>query len=145
MMGFSLINATPQSYCYYRLAVETPDKGLCGLTSGMMSTLCNATFENVTPHGGMNETLCDSATSNSIKYLCEYGVLSALAISERNVSPCMQINSTLGAQYPYYCISALATKYGDASYCTYIGNSTIEQDCTISAEYAKASANTTAG
>jgi hypothetical protein len=154
-MELLLHNATPQSYCYYDLAVQIPNRSLCALASGFVNTLCNATFSspvqgtNITNEtAGMNITdemaYCNyyAATEPLLKSECEFGILSALAISKRNVSLCAQIST---AQYRYSCISSLAEKYGNASYCTDISNSTAEQECVTSVEYGGSVTNTTAG
>ncbi len=140
---FSLINATPQSYCYYHLALNTQNRSLCDFLSGSMGTLCNANFTHPTQSTNItNETVCNYAPAG-LKSACEYGLLSARAVSEKNVSLCMQISNTTDLQYQYSCISAIAMRYNDSSYCSYINNSTIEQNCVISAKYAKSASNET--
>lgn len=139
---FSLVNATPQNYCYYNLALKTPNIGLCNFTSGYMNSLCKASFstaikgENLT-----NETVCNYAPKGA-QSLCKYGVLSTLAISERNVSRCLQIINVTVPQYQYSCISSLAIRYNDSSYCNYISNSTVAQGCVMSVAYEKDISNT---
>jgi hypothetical protein len=143
LMELSMLNATPQSYCYYNLAVLTPNRSLCAFTSGFMNTLCNATLSSPAQSANItNETACNYVPAEW-KPACEFWMLSAQAISKRNASLCMQISTVtvIGMQDQYSCISSLAEKYGNASYCAYISNSTVEQDCVMSVRYA----NSTAG
>ncbi len=133
-MELSLLNATPRSYCYYSLAVQIPDRSLCNLTSGYMYLLCNSTFSghvNATPANATSLSTC-GYIPDYLRPLCEYGIVTAQAIEGRNASVCLQISIT---QYQYSCMASLASKYGNASYCALIGNSTVKQSCEFGAAH----------
>ncbi len=138
LMSLSTINVTPQNYCYYSLAMRTHDRSLCSFMSGYMNAICSGALSNTTiPNNVTGKTMCNYASSSWLKFMCEYGVLTAQAVQERNASVCMQISgNTTVMQYQYACITAIAQKYKDVSYCNYISNATVNNDCTMSAEYA---------
>lgn len=138
-MEFQLLNATPRTYCYYNLAQQTNDGGLCNFTSGNLYSLCNSSIASAAAASSPNATNLTSANLTScslmpsyIKPLCELGIASAIAISTKNASICLQISSE---QYQNSCITSLASKYLDASYCALIANSTAQQACEFSATY----------
>lgn len=127
--AYSVLNASPQDYCYYSIATLTGNRTACSLTTGLLSEVCNATFvhANYTINMTNATSVCASAPSY-LKSLCISGFLTSEAIGTRNISKCLQISSML---YQYTCITSYATKYTNASYCSYIGNSSIQQDCYI--------------
>ena len=127
--AYSAINATPQGYCYYQLAAITNNKIMCAFTTGVLNEVCTASFAhaNTTLNITNIATLCSAAPSY-FQSLCINGVLTTQAIRARNISKCLQVSS----QYQPTCITQYAIKYVNASYCSYIVNSTLQGDCYIS-------------
>jgi hypothetical protein len=143
LMELSVINATPQNYCYYRLAVQTHNSNLCNDTSGFINQLCEKALSGVVapPNATANMTNVTACLKvpSDLRVACEYGMLSAEATSSKNISKCMQIANITGSPlYQYSCITTFATHYDEQSYCSYISNSMVEQECVISVENANA-------
>lgn len=134
--SYAALNTSPRNYCYYDLSIRTDNSTGCSQVSGVLGTICSTTFAH------MNATIAAANTTNatalcalaasqysSFGDLCIGTVLTSEAISTMNVSRCLDIPSM---QYEYSCITTYAIKYTDSSYCSYIDNSTVEQQCYMS-------------
>ena len=133
---YAAMNTSPRNYCYYDLSMRTDNSTGCLQVSGMLGTACSAIFAhptNETAAANMTNAtaLCALATSQYSGFgdLCIGTTLTSEAISTMNVSKCLDIPSI---SYEYSCITSYAVKYTDSSYCSYISNSTVEQQCYMS-------------
>jgi hypothetical protein len=133
--SYVAMNTSPRNYCYYDLAMRTDNSTGCSQVSGVLGTACSAAFAHMNATTAANTTnataLCALAASQYSGFgdLCIGTVLTSEAISAMNVSRCFDIPSI---QYEYSCITTYAIKYTDSSYCSYIDNSTVEQQCYMS-------------
>ena len=129
-----IINATPRSYCYYKVAVLSKNPALCSLAGGTIGELCTYslyTHQNTTTnYTNLNASYLCANVPASFKDYCILGVQTAKAANTNNVSVCLAIGV---AQEEYSCISTLASRYNESSYCSYISNSTARSACEISA------------
>ena len=125
----AISNTTPRSYCYYETALHTGNQSLCLMASGAAADLCTFSFyskSNVTPnYTNLNASSICASLPASLKDYCILGVGTAAAENTDNVSICMGFSG----QEQYSCISAIASKYNDTSYCSYISNSTARSTC----------------
>ena len=124
------INDTPEDYCYYSIATRSGNRSVCSLATGMLGALCNSTFTyaNSTPSAIDTSSLCSAAPSD-FRIICTSNFLTSQAIGSKNISKCLQISQM---PYQYACITSYAEKYNE-SYCSYIGNSTMRDECQTSA------------
>jgi len=124
LMSFSEMNATPQNYCYYNLALQTHNESLCNLTSITIGNMCRYTLlkpANSVNASNINITMCSKLPAG-MQPMCEYGMLSAQAVKSKNVSICLQLNSSsINIQYQYSCISAFAMRQSETSRLPTIG------------------------
>ena len=129
-----MINATPRSYCYYKVAVLSKNPAICSLAGGAVGELCTYslyTYSNITTnYTNLNTSYLCANVPASFKYYCILGVQTAKATKTDNVSVCLAIGT---AQEEYSCITTLASQYNESSYCSYISNSTARSACEITA------------
>jgi len=125
------INASPKDYCYYSIGTRSGNRTACSLATGMLGTLCNSTpaYSNSTSNAINMSLFCSTVPSEFIS-LCTSEVLTSQAIGSKNINKCLQISSI---PYQYACITSYAEKYLNASYCSYISNSTMQEECHMSA------------
>ncbi len=125
------INVTPEQFCRYSVAVLTYNSSACSALNGTISLLCKQAFSSSTYNASENITLQNISTvcgrlPSYVQQVCSYGMLSYIAVKNRNVSICGQVSAM---QYQNACYSALAAKYADDQYCTYISNSSVMASC----------------
>ena len=139
---FDQLNVSPRGYCYYSLAKQLDNSTLCDQTAGLLNQACLAELlqSNATANTAANATnatefcsllqrnLSSSLPSDlgNFSSLCLHYTLTAEAISTKNISKCLQVGSAPSVDA---CITSYATDYYNASYCSYIYNSSAEQDC----------------
>ncbi|HUC39083.1 MAG TPA: hypothetical protein VL944_03050 [Candidatus Acidoferrum sp.] len=127
-LTISSLNTSPQSYCYYNLAHLTSNISLCSMTTGQLKMICSgqlstpSTQQNVTFNISVGQvgTLCANVPVG-VQNECDYGIYSYIAVANRNASVCGLIPT--GA-LQYSCYAAIAGRYKNVTYCSYIGNAT---------------------
>ena len=135
-LGYSELNVTPISYCYFNVATAHNNKTLCASASGLIQNSCYSHFipvNNSTSNSSITNVtqLCANAPSY-VQGICTYSAYTDQAVAEKNVSSCLQITNS---SYQQSCIVQIAQKYGDSSYCDYIQNNvTAQQACIVSAQ-----------
>lgn len=129
----SILNTTPRSYCYYKAALLTGNPGLCSLASGAAEELCAYSFyaraNSTTNYTNLNASYLCANVPSSFKSYCIAGVGVASAVNTDNVSACLG----LPTQEQFSCISTLASRYNNTSYCSYLTNSTEMSICYVAA------------
>ncbi len=117
---------TPYGYCYASVARLTGNESACGLLNGTDLALCEAGFVNST---AINYTDLGSSCADApaeLQSYCYAGIVDYKALDTKNATLCMTINQT---DLAYSCLSDLAQKYANSSYCNYISNITVRQSC----------------
>jgi hypothetical protein len=139
----STFNVSPQSCCYYNLAALTHNSTLCAQTSGTLNEYClgaanmqvNSTSNSVNTtdvcsllQGGHGSSSPFPGNLSSLSgSLCTSAMLINEALSTKNISKCLRINT---ASFEYSCVADYAKNYSNPSDCfTYIANSSAQQDC----------------
>lgn len=137
----AFINVTPRQFCSYSVAVLTRNSSVCPTLGGTPELLCNSAFYAESYNSTNNitqqniSTICGKLPSY-VQQVCSFGLLSYIAVRDRNVTVCGQIGA---GTYQNACYSSLAAKYHDNQYCSYINNYTIMAAC----ESGAATANST--
>ena len=132
-LSFSEFNITPRDYCFYSLALYSRNSSVCSLASSGVSGLCADYFKVMNSSSALTgnvTTLCKNAPSYA-QGLCNYTIYTEEAVAQKNISSC---NAISNASYRSECITELAYRYNDSSFCNYLSfNSTVEQLCVESA------------
>jgi len=122
----SMLNITPQDYCYIELANETKNISVCALTYGTAKEICGALITKPNATVTLNETTACGSVPSYLKNICEYSFISSEALAHDNVSECLTIDNLT---YKDNCIYTIAYKYNNTSYCSYMGNATAMGAC----------------
>lgn len=127
--SYSALNITPKQFCYYKLAQSLGNLSYCSYSGPTLGTFCaysvhnnqsNSTISANSIFNTANITALCSQQTGPLQGICAFGIYSALAVSGKNASACLQISNT---SYQYSCIGELANRYNQSSYCNYIYNS----------------------
>ena len=124
------MNATPQQYCRYSIAIESDNKTLCGAVGGYLSLACSSAIGSVSINSSANITLqnvgeiCSKAGSEEA--LCSGALYSYIALKSNNATLCGKRNQAL---LQYSCYATLAKKYNNSAYCGLIANKSISTVC----------------
>lgn len=135
MFFYTELNLTPQSYCYYKLALEEDNTSLCNYIIGSFANDCPYDVEETSAastHFNLNATNVTAACSqynNYTKAYCYYKYSTYKALEIRNATPCFAINQS-AAQGE--CILALAINTTNFTYCSQISNASIRGVCDLS-------------
>jgi hypothetical protein len=131
--AYAGLNTTPRNYCYYDLSILTGNRTGCSKVNGVLNGVCNAAFthSNSTLNIANATAFCAQLKSQggNLSDLCIEGLLTSEALGASNVSKCLQIPLTT---FKYDCITNYAINKTNTSYCSYIDNSTVAQECYIS-------------
>lgn len=131
-LGYSELNVSPISYCYYNVAQVENNRSLCAYTQGLISNSCYEYFTKTTsaPNITNASQICGNAPSY-VQGVCTFSVFTSEAIAQDNVSACLRISNS---SYQQSCIVQLGEKYANASVCNYIeNNQSALQACVVSA------------
>ncbi len=121
-------NVTPMGLCYSNVAYLTKNQSLCSLLTGISSQLCAAPFAaSKTFNESQLLSSCSSVPSD-LYSVCVEGVQTDEALQNKNVSICLSMNQS---SFKDSCISELAAKMDNSTYCSYISNSTLQQSCLL--------------
>ncbi len=126
----SAYNLTPFGYCYSMVALELNDRSMCSTLNGTDAASCQAYFTQST---GVNVTAigryCNQSGSQypGIGGLCGAAITIYEALQSGNVTKCL----TLNGSYIGTCVTDIARKYNDSSYCSYISNATEASACNV--------------
>jgi len=126
---YELYNATERGICYFRLAQLTGNGTLCSHISGGLSSICNGAITEINTTSNLNLSSAYSYCNQFTGYLktyCTYGILASVALRTNNVTLCEQIGMQ---QVENLCITSLAKKYNNSTYCGYILNTTDACTC----------------
>lgn len=123
---YTQYNITPQGVCYSNVAYVTGNQSLCSSLTGISSQLCTEPF--IAPKALNESQLLSSCSSvpSDLYSVCTDGVLTDEALQNKNVSICLSLNQS---GFRSSCISELAAKVDNSTYCSYISNSTLQQVC----------------
>ncbi len=127
---FPYINATPQEYCDFSIAVLSYNESICGITNGSLSLLCKSEFNrtvvvNQSTNVSNVTDLC-SSVPQSVRSICVSSYTSIKAVQEKNSTICTQLSNQ---QLQNNCYLSIATAYKENEYCTLINNSTLKNIC----------------
>ncbi len=131
---YSNYNLTPFEYCYSRLAFLKHNISECYFLSGAPASICESQFANPS-YSAVNisnmTASCGSLPADE-QQLCLSGVSIYNALITKNMSICNKLNSS---DSQYTCAVDIASKYGNATYCSYLTNSTLANNCYIYMRY----------
>ena len=123
---YTYYNITPQGMCYSNVAYLASNKTICSLLSGLNSQLCMEPFITAKPSNESTLLASCSEVPADLKEVCTEGVLVDEAVQNANVSICLSLNQT---NFKDSCISEVAAKVGNSTYCSYISNATAQEGC----------------
>ncbi len=123
---YTYYNITPRGMCYSNVAYLTSNKTICSLLSGFNSQLCMEPFITVKQSNESTLLARCSEVPADLKEVCTDGVLVDEAVQNANVSICLSLNQT---NFRDSCISEVAAKVGNSTYCSYISNATAQEVC----------------
>lgn len=138
-LPYSALNVTPQGLCYYKVALLLNDKNYCSYVNGVLSQICNQSFSNSVNLNISNlSTNSNSIAQNFTAYcgsfpeqfqpICIFGLYTSMALKNGSVSYCLAISNIT---YQYSCITQLASRYNQSSYCDYITNNVSTQQACL--------------
>ncbi len=131
-LAFSNASVGARDLCYMYLAYSTTNKAYCADVSQNMSTICNSTashFNTISYNSTAGPSnfsafmnLCNQQANvtqceNTAKYL--------QAITAKNLTDCKNLTTVYSSQ----CYYTLAQEYNSTKYCSYITNSTFNNEC----------------
>lgn len=135
MALYNYYNITPRGYCYSKVAYITGDRQACSSLQTADASLCLSAFA-ASNYSSMNLSTLKGYCSNASSYpevqeACVDSVTLYGAVSTKNVTACLEMNQT-GLQYT--CVVDIATRYNDASYCSYLNGTSAQSSCQMSVQ-----------
>jgi hypothetical protein len=136
------LNVTPQSYCYFKLALSEMNTSICNSISGPFSTECSYYVEESSAAQkkfNLNATNVTSACGAYSGYawgLCDYDYLVKKALETKSAAPCALINASVEGDE---CILQLALNTSNFGYCSQISSNIIKSACRLIANSTKRS------
>ncbi len=124
--AYAYYNITPRGLCYSNVAYVSNNKTICTSLSGINSQLCMEPFITVKPSNESTLLASCSEVPADLQDVCREGVLVDEAVHNANVSICLSLNQT---NFKDSCISEVAAKVGNSTYCSYISNVTAQEVC----------------
>ncbi|MGC8537573.1 MAG: hypothetical protein ACP5MZ_01130 [Candidatus Micrarchaeia archaeon] len=123
---YSYYNVTPQGLCYSNVAYLAKNKTICSALSGINSQLCIEPFITIAPSNESTLLASCSKVPADLQEVCREGILVNEAVDNANISICLSLNQT---NFKDSCISEVAAKVGNSTYCSYISNATEQEVC----------------
>ena len=129
-------NLTLNGYCYAAAAYTSANVAICDNLSGTEGEICSAAAgakaiavknQNITANFSTLSKGCTYANS-STSSLCMDVIRTSDAINTKNASECGLIQTAL---LQNTCYGDIAYAYNDTSYCSYIANVTIRNNCVL--------------
>lgn len=121
--------------CYLSLAYVSGDKSYCAYASNATSTLCGTVAADFGTTSTANTTeavnytaLMNSCTQAESYTQCNDTIGYMIAVGEKNLTKC----GKLSTNYAYQCYYGLAQEFNNTSYCSYIKNYTLNNECVLS-------------
>lgn len=123
-------NVTPENFCYFKYAISSKNSFVCKST-GYLKNICNNNFNkqkfnNKTNNFTEEINNCKQLVSYNLSSLCSVGIYTTYAIDTKNISICLKINNI---DERNICISNMAQKLNNLTYCNYLNNATIKSSC----------------
>lgn len=132
--AFSNVSVGPRDACYISLAYFSLNSSYCNYVSNQTSSLCNlgAThFDTLSQNKTkvVNYTAFMNSCSQTETFAeCNNTIGYMTALADRNVTKCGELPTS----YAYQCYYGLAQEYNTTSYCSYIKNATLNNECVLS-------------